>query len=101
MHMGLTNCINLGLMPPNNCSKTGKLKEESKGWQNIYFVIRRSRFKLMRYLFHFKVQNIKNNWDYIMNMWHSTQMTSTKWGFMAEYHRSLINHVMDQKVLKS
>ena len=72
----------------------------SQGLEKHLLVIRRSRFKVMRSLFHFKVQNIKNNWDYIMNVWHLIKMPSTKWVFMAEYHRSLLNHVMDKKVLK-
>ena len=47
-------------------------------------VIRSSRFKFARALFNFKVQNIKNDWEYIMNLWRSIQMPGTIWGFIEE-----------------
>ena len=35
-----------------------------------------------------------------MNMWHSIQTPITKWDFVAEFHRSFLNNVMDKNVLK-
>ena len=101
MNLGLTYFIHLGLIPLNNCRKNQKMTQARiQGLVKHLLVIRSSRFKVVRALFYFKVQNIKNNWDYIMNMWHLIQMPSTKWDFVAECHRSLLNRVMDKNILK-
>ena len=101
VHLGLTYCIHMSLIPLNNCRINQKNTQgRSQGLVNHLLLIRSSRFKVVRALFNFKVQNIKNNWYYIINMWHSIQIPSTKWDFVAECHRSLLNRVMDKKLIK-
>ena len=83
--IGASHASVFNTLHASHSDTTKKLQENSKmnqgrsqGLVKHLLVIRRSTFKVVRALFHFKVHNMENNWYYIMNMWHSIQMPSTK-----------------------